>query len=238
MTSSEALVGAGPDPNARMAGAFLILTAIATAVAVVVRVAADADQSTLAESLYAISLSKGLYGMGGAARFVSGVTLIIASWYLARTWIIRERLGTPLLQGLFAVSGAFTAVSGACAVALALFGPGIESLPDVDRMIELTASIRWLSGKFGFSAAGLSLIVATRYQWKVGGMLRYASPASAIIGLAMQLIWIDSATAVHRIGGFALLVWLLVIGTMLFTGRIERHFETMVQMDRYDSTVT
>ena len=116
--------------------------------------------------------------------------------------------------------------------------PGIESLPDVDRMIELTASIRWLSGKFGFSAAGLSLIVATRYQWKVGGMLRYASPASAIIGLAMQLIWIDSATAVHRIGGFALLVWLLVIGTMLFTGRIERHFETMVQRDRYVSTVT
>ena len=219
----------GSDPNARIAGALLIVTAIATVIAVVGRVAADADQPTLAESLYAVSLNKGLYGTGGAARFLSGITLIIGSWYLARTWIIRERLGTPLVPILFAVSGAFTAVSGACAVALALSGPGIETLPDVDRMTELTASLRWLTGKIGFSEAGLSLIVAALYQWRVGGTLRLVAPASVIIGVAMQLIWIDSAITVHRVSGSALLIWFLIIGTMLSTGRVERHFVSMIE---------
>ena len=220
-----------PDPNARMAGTLLILTALATAVAVVGRVAADADQPTLAESLYAISLSQGLYGAGGAARLLSGVALIVGSWYLARTWIIRDRLGTPLVPVLFAVSGVFTAVSGACAVALAVFGPGVDVLTTVDSITELTASLRWVTGKIGFSVAGLSLVVAARYQWKVGGALRFVAPASAVIGVALQLIWIDSAVAAHRISGSALLVWFLVIGTMLTTGRVEQHFKAMVQRD-------
>ena len=218
----------GSDPNARTAGVLLIVTALATLVAVVGRVAADADYPTLAESLYAISLNKELYGIGGAGRLISGITLLAGAWYLARTWIIRERLGTPLVPILFAVSGAFTAVSGACAVGLALFGPGIEAFQSVERMIEITDSIRWIAGKVGFSAAGLSLIVAARYQWKVGGTLRFVAPVSLIIGAAMQLIWIDSAIVVHRISGSALLVWFLVIGTMLFAGRVERHFEAMI----------
>ena len=218
----------GSDPNARIAGVLLIVTALATLVAVVGRVAADADYPTLAESLYAISLNKDLYGIGGAGRLLSGITLIAGAWYLARTWIIRERLGTPLVPVLFAVSGVFTAVSGACAVGLALFGPGIEAFQAVERMIEITDSIRWIAGKVGFSAAGLSLIVAARYQWKVGGTLRFVAPVSLIIGAAMQLIWIDSAIVFHRVSGSALLVWFLLIGTMLFTGRVERHFEAMI----------
>ena len=31
----------------------------------------------------------------------------------------------------------------------------------------------------------------------------------------------------HRISGVAVFFWLLVIGAMLFTGRIERHFAVM-----------
>ncbi|MYA62280.1 MAG: hypothetical protein F4X94_06875, partial [Dehalococcoidia bacterium] len=100
----------GRVSEARIAGALLLLTALATAVAVIGRVAADADQATLAESLVSISEARGLYGLGGAARLISGVTLLAAAWYLSRTWIIRERLGTPLVPILLAVSGAFTAV--------------------------------------------------------------------------------------------------------------------------------
>ena len=128
------------------------------------------------------------------------------------------------------MSGAFTAVSGASAVALAMFGSGVETLPDVDRVTELTASIRWLSGKIGFSAAGLSLILAARYQWKVGGTPRFVAPASLLIGVAMQFMWIDSAITLHRFSGSALLVWFLIIGTMLFTGRVERHFKVMIEV--------
>ena len=84
--------------------------------------------------------------------------------------------------------------------------------------------LRWITGKIGFAAAGLALIVAARYQWQVGGTLRKVAPVSAILGVAMQFIWVDSATILHPIIGTLFFIWLLVIGTMLSTGRVERHF--------------
>ena len=80
----------------------------------------------------------------------------------------------------------------------------------------------------GFVAAGLALLTAARYQWKVGGQLRRIAPVSAVIGLAMQFIWIDAATIMHPIVGTGFFVWLLVVGAMLATGRVERHFTAMV----------
>ena len=213
------------DPAARIAGALLVLTAVVTAISALGRVAADADQPTLAETLSAISLKSGLYGLGGAARFVAGVTLVAAAWYLLRTWIIRERLGTPLLPALFAVSGAFTIVSGVCAVILAVLAP------EVSPLIESSAFLRWLTGKIGFAIAGLGLVVASRYQWKVGGTLRSISPISAIVGVAMQFIWIGAATMVHPIVGAAFFVWLLAVGLMLFRGRTERLFAQMIDFN-------
>lgn len=47
----------------RNAGLLLILTAIATVVAVVGRVSADADHESLAASLAAVAESRGLYGL-------------------------------------------------------------------------------------------------------------------------------------------------------------------------------
>ena len=205
-----------------------MLTALTTAVAVVGRVAADADQATLAESLAAISDAKGLYGLGGAARLVSGIALLAAAWYLSRTWIIRERLGTPLVPILLAISGAFTAVSGACAIILAL---SASPAADIGPLVEYSALLRWLTGKIGFAAAGLALIIASRYQWKVGGALRYIAPASLVIGISMLFIWFDAATYLHRFSGVAFLVWLIAVGGMLLTGRVERLFRRMVSGD-------
>ena len=64
--SAETIVDRPLDSNARKGGLSLILTAFATGVAVIGRVAADADQSTFAESLVAISESGGLYATGRA----------------------------------------------------------------------------------------------------------------------------------------------------------------------------
>ena len=216
-----------PDSAARTAGLLLLATAIATIIAVVGRVAADADQDTFEHSMTYIAVNSGLYGLGGAARAVSGITLVAGAWFLLRTWIIRERLGTPLVPALFVVSGLFTLVSGACAVVLALFAPDVSDtaiLTTPNQSLEPMAYVRWLTGKIGFAAGGLALIVAARYQWMGGGTLRYIAPVSAIIGLAMQFIWIDSATIMHPIIGVAFFLWLLAIGFMLASGRVERHF--------------
>ena len=229
MTSNDS-TARQPDSAARTAGLLLLATALATVVAVVGRVAADADQDTFEHSMTYIAVNSGLYGLGGAARAVSGVTLIAGAWFLLRTWIIRERLGTPLVPALFVVSGLFTLVSGVCAVVLAIFAPDVSDtsiLTTPDQSLEPVAYVRWLTGKIGFAAAGLALIVAARYQWMVGGTLRFAAPVSAIIGLAMQFIWIDSATIMHPIIGVAFFLWLMAIGFMLVSGRVERHFVAM-----------
>ena len=210
-----------------MAGIFLLLTAAATVVMVFARISADADQPTLAASLAAIADNRAVYGLSGAARLLSGVTLLAAAWYLLQTWIIRERLATPLVPALFAASGIITALSGVLALALAAIAADAID-PDITVPIaqstEITADLRWFTGKLGFTLMGLGLIVAARYQWKAGGMLRYVAVASAAVGIAMLFIWFDAATIMHRVSGNAVFIWLLVIGAMLLTGRIERQF--------------
>ncbi|MDE0099783.1 MAG: hypothetical protein OXM87_09285 [Truepera sp.] len=188
---------------------------------VIARVVADADQATLQESLRAVADNRAMYGLSGLARLLSGLTLLVAGWFLLRTWIIRGRWATPLVPYLFILSGVCTAISGACAVLIAVYAaPTVAAAT----LIEVVSSLRWISGKVGFAAAGLALFIAARYQWRVGGVLRRVAPVSAVIGVAMQFIWLDAATIMHRVVGTAFFLWLLVIGTMLATGRVERRF--------------
>nr|ABE03936.1 hypothetical protein [Theonella swinhoei bacterial symbiont clone pSW1H8] len=186
---------------------------------VIARVVADADQATLQESLRAVADNRAMYGLSGLARLLSGVTLLVAGWFLLRTRIIRGRWATPLVPYLFILSGVCTAISGACAVLIAVY-----AAPTVAAVALVISSLRWIVGKVGFAAAGVALIVAARYQWRVGGVLRRVAPVSAVIGVAMQFIWLDAATIMHRVVGTAFFLWLLVIGTMLATGRVERRF--------------
>ena len=223
-TGSEVMAGGQPDRMARLGGGLLLITAIATAVMVYGRVASGADQATLPESLSAVAENPALYGLFGAARLASGLTLVAAGWFLLRTWIIRDRWATPWVPYLFVASGACTIASGVCvlfiaaqAESAAASGTGISGIVAVD-------NLRWISGKVGFTFAGLALLVAAWFQWQVGGVLRKVSPASVVLGVAMQFIWLDAATIVHPIVGGLFFLWLLVIGAMLATGRVERHF--------------
>ena len=210
---------------ARRAGWLLLATAAATAVAVFGRVAAGADLPTLAESLAAIARRRGLYGAGGAARLVSGITLFAGAWYLWHTRIMRRRFGTLMVPVFLAVSGLFTAVSGASAVALARMAPAPAAAAEVAAQggaEAMVAELRWISGKIGFTLAGLALLATAVRQWRVGGALRRLAPAPAAIGVAMQFIWVEAATVVHRFTGPLFLVWLALIGFMLASGRVQR----------------
>ena len=72
---------------------------------------------------------------------------------------------------------------------------------------------------------------ATRYQRQVGGALRWIAPGSLVTGVAMQFIWIDSATILHPIVGTTFFLWLLAVGTLLSTGRVERRFVVRYGLD-------
>ena len=213
--------GRSHEAALRTAALLFILAATATVVAVVGRVAAGADQDALAASLAAIAGSRGLYATGGAARFVSGIALTAGAWCLHRAPLER-RPDSTLVAGLLAGSGMLTAGAGASAVVLAAGVPaGLDAaaLDALARQQETTAWLRQVTGGLGFAAAGLGLIVAGRRQWAAGGALRRVAPASVLLGLAMQLVWLDAATFLHMITGTAFVAWLAAGGGCFLKGR-------------------
>ena len=207
----------------RNAGFFLVLTAVATIVAVVGRVSADTDHETLTAELAAIAESRGLYGLGGAGRFASGVTLRVAGWFLFRDPSDAGRGRSAAVPLLFAVSGTLTACSGAIAVGLTRMPPQWMDVADVERVAlshqEATMWLRWFTGAAGFAVAGVALIVIGWRQHRAGGTLGRIAPASALLGLAIQFVWLDAATAMHMITGTLFLIWLAVGGGMLLRAR-------------------
>lgn len=224
------IAGRPPDRASRLGGLFLLLTAAATAVAVFARVAADADQNTLLESLLAVDKNRAIYGASGLARSASGAALLAAGVFLWRTWIIRERFATPWVPYLFASSGICTAVSGAMVLVVTAYPEpeavmaGSAVTGNIAEVVEVAWDLRWITAKVGFAIAGAALMLAARYQWQVGGALRRIAPVSALIGFAMQFIWIDAATLLHPVVGSAFFLWLVAVGGLLVTGRTERHF--------------
>ena len=207
----------------RSVGRSLILTAVATIVAVVGRVSADADHETLAASLGAIAGHRGLYGLGGAGRLVSGLTFIAAGWFLfgSRSGVGRGR--SAVVPLLFAVSGLLTACSGALAVGLANMPAECMDVAGLERVAlshqEATMWLRWFTGAAGFALAGVALIVIGWRQRRAGGALERIAPASALLGAAIQFVWLDAATVVHIVTGTLFVVWLTVGGGMLLKGR-------------------
>ena len=201
------------------AGSFLLLTAAATLLMVYARVAADADRPELLESLRAISDNRGMYTLTGAARLISGLTLFAGAWYLWRTHFVQGRMGKPAASALFAISGTLTADSGVSALLLAGAAPEAAASGSVNSFTEAISLLRWLTGKMGFAAAGLALVVVGIDRWSADGGPKAFALATAVLGVTMQFIWIDAATVAHRIVGIALFWWLIAAGIMLLRGR-------------------
>ena len=232
-------------PDYRTAGIFLLLTALATAISVPARLAADADATPLtdalaqsqtlaateiarleaSEKLAAIGSASVAYGVGGAARLAGGVTLLVAGVYLWRAMRIYHPAAMGIAAVLLAASGIASAVSGASAVALAVMAPEPQATAvltpagaSVSGAEDALLTIRWATGALGFTLAGLALIALAPVQWRMGGILRVTAVVDAVLGVAMLFIWLDAATVVHRITGIAFLIWLIVVGLWLITG--------------------
>ena len=213
-----------PGRAARRAGWLLLATAVTTVVAEYGRVAAGADLPTLTESLAAIALRVDVRNRRHGADGVRdcavrrGVVPVAhafhASWGRHAAGIgAAERVGVGYGHlGILAVVLAQIASSQAAEVAV--WGGSAE----------LVAELRWISGKIGFTLAGLAFLATAVRQWQVGGTWRRLAPLSGVIGVAMQLIWVEGASGLHRVTGPLFLVWLVLIGFLLVSGRVERRF--------------
>ena len=132
----------------RSAGIFLLLTALATAISVPARLAADADATPLTDSLAQrmsldaveiarLELSEKLravgsadvaYGIGGAARLVGGLTLLAAAIPLWRAMRTYHSAAMGITAALLASSGIASALSGAAAIGLAVLAPDPQTV--------------------------------------------------------------------------------------------------------------
>ena len=210
-------------PHYRTAGVFLLITALATAISVPARLAADADLPTLEESLAAIASAKLAYGAGGAARMVGGLTLVAAALPLWRSMSTYHTAAMGAVTVFLVLSGIASMVSGAAALALAVTAPTDVVPPELVILPEEEAAftIRWIAGTLGFTLAGLALVALAPVQWRMGGLLRAAAVVVGVLGVAMLFIWVDAATVVHRISGIAFLIWLILAGVWLAAGRVK-----------------
>ena len=207
----------------RTTGIFLLLTALATAISVGARLAAEADLPTLEESLAAIGSAKAAYGTGGAARMLGGLTLVAAAIPLLRSMRNYNPVASGAAAMLFVASGLASLASGATAVALAATAPADLKPPELVVLPEqeLAFVIRWIAGSLGFTLAGLALVALAPVQWRMGGIPRVTAVANAMLGVAMLFIWLDAATVVHRITGIAFLFWLILVGLWLIVPRLR-----------------
>ena len=205
---------------ARRAGVWLLLTAAATAIMVVARVSSDTDQATIAESLRSVVENRELFGLTALARLASGVTLLVAGWYMLKAGASHGHGANAAAAYLFMVSGGLTVVSGAAATVIALH-PSLDAGVEAPAVAEAAYHVRWVMGKAGFSVAGIALVFAAFAQWSSGSIVRYVAPISAVLGFAMQFIWWDAATVVHRAVGMLFLAWVVVVGAALIRGALD-----------------
>ena len=209
--------------SARVAGALLLLTAVATAVMVPTRLMADADQPTLRLALEAISANTLPYTYSAIARILSGVFLLAAAGLMRSVTTPYGPAPARLAMTALSLSGVVTVVSGVCAIMLTTVGVSAIAFDDA-RLLETAArldAVRWITGKAGFALAGLGLIALGPVQWRVGGLLKVFAVADVIIGVVMLFIWVDAATVMHRVSGIAFLAWLLVSGLWLVAGLLK-----------------
>ena len=217
---------------ARTAGLLLLLTALATGVSVVTRLAGSQEPPPDSTLYVPVILDTNLYAVAGAARVVSGLALLAAAFV---GWRGRRLMppagGTAVMRASTALpgmSGIVTAASGACMLALAAAvpetaaGSSLASLAAtwaVPGWVEPLNEARSITGKAGFTLAGLGLVALAAAQWRIGGrLLQTGAVASAAIGIAMLFIWVDAATVMHRISGIAFLLWLIACGGGLAIG--------------------
>ena len=135
------------------------MTALATAISVPTRLAADADLPTLEESLAAIASAKLAYGTGGVARMVGGLTLVAAALPLWRSMSTYHTVATGAVTVFLVLSGIASMVSGAAALALAVTAPTDVVPPGVGSSARGGGGIRHPlgCGHIGIHAGGLGL---------------------------------------------------------------------------------
>ena len=210
----------------RVAAVLIILYAIALVLTVVTRVGSGADQETALESLTMIAANAELYMASKIANLISAFVLVVLAAVSYRIFQRYDR--TLALVGAVTLLSAgllwtFSSVAG-LALAQEYGGPLPSQAPLVRAgsilgTYNAVEPLRALAGQAGFTFAALALLaLGSLIAWS-GTLPRWLGWLGIVAGVLMFFIWNPEATALHRIGGGAYLLWLLLLaGWLLFRG--------------------
>ena len=203
---------------------------IGVAVQVATRTASNDSQIVFSDSLQMIAQNQALYLTSMYASVISNALLAGLAAGLYSTFRIYQpdlaRAGAFLLLATAVVS-MVAAVAGLALASLAQEFVGVtgnqeNSLASSAQAVEV---FRAYAGRTGFTFSALSLLA-------FGGLISWQGPIpkwlgwlGILVGVMMLLIWSESATLLHRIGGTGYLVWLAITGGWLVL-RGTRHVGT------------
>ena len=224
----------------RVAAALLILYVLASIVPIVVRMASGTPVDILLPirdgtepEMFALShlrtmiwLNNPLYIASQTANLISSFILVSMSAVSYQVFQHHDR--TLALMGAFMFLGAafFTGLSAVGGLALAQeYGGPLPAQAPLIRAHSLLSTynaiepLRALAGRVGFTFAALGLLALSGLIAWSGALPRWLGWLGIVAGVLMFFIWNPDAAALHRIGGGAYLLWLLLLaGWLLFRG--------------------
>ena len=225
----------------RFTAALLLLYCIAQIVTIATRIASGADQPDSLVSMAMISANHSWYLASKIANLVAAFALLVASVFIFRVFRAHDRTFSLLAAVLLGTAAAFWLYSSLVGLAVAEIlsneGHGPRRIfysDDPSSQAALYAfytmePVRAVAGRAGFTVAALGLAAWSALIALATPLPRWLGWAGWATTVAMFFIWDPEATAMHRVGGLALLVWLVVMAGLLIwkgTNRTENAMRT------------
>ena len=212
----------------RAGASLLILYSLAVTVSVAARVISGADQVTALESIMMIGVNSGWYVGHQTANLISALILVALSAVTYRVFQHTDRNLALVGAFMLIAAGIFSSISsiGGLALAQEFGGPHpaqvVLTAGNPESTYVVIEPLRELAAQVGFTFSGLALLALGGLLAWSGALPRWLGWLGILAGVLMFFIWNPNATALHRIGGGAYLLWLLLLaGWLLFRGTQE-----------------
>ena len=211
----------------RLTAALLILYCVAQVATIVTRIASGTDQPDAANSLAMLSANHSWYVASKIANLIAAFLLLGLSVLLYRVFATFDETLAGLASVFLVAAGILWLFSSLAGLALAETVPGDQGASATytypSRAPGQTAPyafpaiepVRALAGRVGFTSVALALMLLSTLIVIARPLPRWIGWVGWPVSLAMFFIWDPEATAMHRLGGIALLVWLLLAAALL-----------------------
>ena len=209
----------------RLTAFLLVLYCIAQVVTIVTRISSGTDQPDEVRSIAMISLNHSWYLASKIANLVAAFLLLAAGVFIYQVFSAHDRTLSLLAAALLGTAAIFWTFSSLAGLALAdIYGEPVPETAVLTSNVQPLAfyaiePVRAIAGRVGFTAAALGLAALSALIVFARPLPRWLGWAGWATAIAMLFIWDPGASAMHRLGGAALLLWFLALaGFLLWKG--------------------